>query len=110
MINIYDPNFKIDKLKEISGEELGELIWEYPEIAPMLPEGLKVKGDLDLDGCSLKSLPKRLKVEGYLDLYGCSSLKSLPKKLKVGWDLWIGGCPAKVLPDTKIGGKIIRGY
>ena len=128
MIDIYDPNFKIDELKEINGKELGKLIREYPEIAPMLPKGLKVEGELDLCGCSsleslpeglkvegglylnrctsLRFLPEGLKVEGYLDLEGCSSLKFLPKGLKVGWNLWLKGCPAKVPPDAQIGGEI----
>ena len=88
MIDIYNPNFKIDELREVNGEELGELIMEYPDIAPMLP--------------------KRLEVKGSLNLGNCSSLKSLPEGLEIGGNLYLYGCPAEVPPDAEISGKIYQ--
>ena len=49
-----------------------------------LPEGLVVKGWLDLRDCtSLTHLPSGLVVKGYLDLEGCTSLTHLPSGLVV---------------------------
>ena len=49
-----------------------------------LPEGLEIKGSLDLRNCtSLTSLPEGLEIKGSLYLRNCTSLTSLPEGLKV---------------------------
>jgi hypothetical protein len=53
-----------------------------------LPEGLKVKGDLDLSYSKIKSLPEGLEVVDNLFLHH-SKIKSLPKGLKVWGDIII---------------------
>ena len=53
-----------------------------------LPEGLKVKGDLDLSYSNIKSLPEGLEVVDNLFLHR-SKIKSLPKGLKVWGDIII---------------------
>ena len=52
-----------------------------------LPEGLKVGGDLDLEGTEIKELPKGLKVGGSLDLEG-TEIKELPEGLEVGGEVY----------------------
>lgn len=50
-----------------------------------LPDGLRVGGDLVLDGCkNLKRLPRHLVVKGILLISYCSSLQKLPYDLKAG--------------------------
>ena len=50
-----------------------------------LPENLKVKYDMILDGnTSLTALPEHLTVERNLNLRGCTGITSLPDSLRVG--------------------------
>ena len=68
-----------------------------------LPNGLVVKGDLDLFGTKITSLPEGLEVGGDLDLRH-SRVTSLPKGLKVGGTLDLYGAEVVSLPDDiKIG-------
>ena len=58
-----------------------------------LPEGLRVKGNLWLDGCTgLTSLPEDLIVEEELWVDDLSNLTSLPEGLRVNGNLYLGGC------------------
>lgn len=95
-----------------------------------LPEGLDVKGDLELRGCSeLESLPSDMTVggslviagspisklslqssqsiEGDLELTGCN-IESLPDGLRVTGNLKLNGLPIKSLPKRlTVGGDLI---
>ncbi len=64
-----------------------------------LPEGLSVKGTLDLSGTSITSLPEGLSVKGDLSLYGCTSLKSLPEGLSVKGTLDLQDTSLTSLPE-----------
>lgn len=63
-----------------------------------LPEGLKVKGNLDLADTQISTLPDGLWVGGYLSLSG-TLITSLPKGLTVGDDLYLDGTPIAELPE-----------
>ncbi|MBU1248189.1 MAG: hypothetical protein KKB70_05790, partial [Proteobacteria bacterium] len=74
-----------------------------------LPDGLRVKGDLDFSGCPcLVSLPDDLQVGGSLFLEDCTGLTSLPDDLQVKGSLWLDGCSSLVsLPDgLQVGGNV----
>jgi hypothetical protein len=76
-----------------------------------LPEGLKVKGWLNLYSCKdLISLPKGLKVGGFLDLRNCKSLTLLPKGLKVYDDLYISKSIREHYSDDEIREMIKPGF
>lgn len=52
-----------------------------------LPEGLRVKWNLDLSYCSgLETIPKNIKV-GSIVLIGCKNLRSISDDLKVKFDI-----------------------
>lgn len=58
-----------------------------------LPDGLSVGWSLLLRGCAgLETLPDGLIVKGVLDLRGCASLTALPDGLHVGWYLCLEDC------------------
>jgi len=77
----------------MTDDEFKKLLKKNGYDGSKLPEGLKVEGVLDLQGCtSLTSLPKGLKVGESLYLFGCTGLTSLPDGLKVGVDLYLDGC------------------
>ena len=72
----------------------GQLVLEGCTSLEKLPQDLKVGRGLDLENCtSLKELPKGLKVDRSLDLAGCTSLEKLPQGLKVGVDLYLTKTP-----------------
>jgi hypothetical protein len=71
----------------------GDLDLTYSNIES-LPEGLIVRGDLNLTFCeNISSLPEGLIVRFNLIVEDCSQLYSLPKGLKVGGTLYIGTSP-----------------
>jgi hypothetical protein len=71
-------------------------------------EDLKVKGSLNLSNTSVQSLPNGLEVKGNLDLIGASQIKSLPDDLKVGGYLDLVGAPIQYLPNNlKVGGYLV---
>jgi putative heme iron utilization protein len=71
-----------------------------------LPEGLRVKGWLNLMGSAIASLPEGLVVGGYLSL-ASSNIESLPKGLKVGGHLNLRNSNIKNIPDDiEIGGSL----
>ncbi len=71
----------------------GDLDLTYSNIES-LPEGLIVRGDLNLTFCEkISSLPEGLIVRFNLIVEDCSQLYSLPKGLKVGGTLYIGTSP-----------------
>jgi len=104
--------WKLENNIPFSKEELnvkGNLLLQYTKITS-LPEGLKVGGNLDLDGCYIfKSLPKGLEIGGYLSLTH-SDIKSLPKGLEVGKDLFIGNTLLAKLSDDELREMIKPGY
>ncbi|MBD3407388.1 MAG: hypothetical protein GF411_14825 [Candidatus Lokiarchaeota archaeon] len=105
MVDILNPSLDPSKL---SVEEKIELVRQSDGLlVDILPEGLKVGGDLWLNECSsLISLPEGLKIKGNLDLRGCSSLISLPEGLEVGGSLYLDECSSLIsLPE----GLKIRG-
>ena len=63
-----------------------------------IPNGLVVKGDINLYAAKLKSLPENLKVGGNLNL-SYSTLTSLPRGLKVDGDLNLGYSEVTSLPE-----------
>ena len=62
-----------------------------------LPEGLTVKGNLNLSGTKIAALPEDLSVGGSLHLYG-TPIAALPKGLSVGRNLWLGESTITALP------------
>ena len=87
--------------KHVSGEPLteddliikGDLNLIHSNIQS-LPEGLEVRGDLNLTFCeNISSLPEGLIVRGNLILELCIELYSLPKGLKVDGTLYINTSP-----------------
>jgi len=71
----------------------GDLDLTYSNIES-LPEGLIVRGDLNLTFCeNISSLPEGLIVRFNLIVEDCSQLYSLPKGLKVGGTLYINTSP-----------------
>jgi hypothetical protein len=90
----------LEKLEKMMKENNGSL-WLSRSDIEALPQGLKVKGHLDLRDCtSLKELPKGLKVGTSLNLEGCTSLKELPENLEISeGGLSVKGCTSlKELP------------
>jgi hypothetical protein len=73
-----------------------------------LPEGLKVKGDLNLSHTEhLSTLPKGLEVGGNLDLNWAEKLTSLPEGLKVGGNLDLRNTEISLLPKgLELGGEL----
>jgi hypothetical protein len=104
--------WKLENNIPFSKEELnvkGNLLLQYTKITS-LPEGLKVGGNLDLDGCYIfKSLPKGLEIGGYLSLTH-SDIKSLPEGLKVGGNLIITDTPLAKLSDDELIEMIKPGF
>jgi len=85
-----DKTFEFPGRGEIVAKETLNL--EYRNLTH-LPDGLKIKRDLWLEGCkNLTSLPEGLEVEYELNLRDCSGLTHLPKELKVGGDFYLDGC------------------
>jgi hypothetical protein len=99
--------------RSMTGDEARKLL-----LAGKAPEGLHVRGRLDLTdagtidlprglrcyhldlrGSRIRSLPEGLEVEYKLDLQDCRSLEALPEGLKVG-SLVLRGCTAlRALPE-----------
>ncbi len=104
--------WKLENNIPFSKEDLkvkGNLLLQYTKIIS-LPEGLKVEGNLDLDGCYIfKFLPKGLEIGGYLSLTH-SDIKSLPEGLKVGGNLIIIGTPLAKLSDDELIEMIKPGF
>ena len=71
-----------------------------------LPDGLKIKGDLDLSHTAITSLPDDLKVGGSLDI-NHTTVASLPANLKIGENLDLRHTAITSLPDDlKVGGRL----
>ena len=104
--------WKLENNIPFSKEDLnvkGNLLLQYTKITS-LPKGLKVGGNLDLDGCYIfKSLPKGLEIGGYLSLTH-SDIKSLPEGLKVGGNLIITDTPLAKLSDDELIEMIKPGF
>ena len=104
--------WKLENNIPFSKEELnvkGTLILQYTKITS-LPKGLKVEGNLDLDGCYIfKFLPKGLEIGGYLSLTH-SDIESLPEGLKVGGNLIITDTPLAKLSDDELIEMIKPGF
>jgi hypothetical protein len=104
--------WKLENNIPFSEEELnvkGNLLLQYTKITS-LPEGLKVGGNLDLDGCYIfKFLPKGLEIGGYLSLTH-SDIESLPEGLKVGGNLIITDTPLAKLSDDELIEMIKPGF
>jgi hypothetical protein len=62
-----------------------------------LPEGLRVRGDLYLQGTNIKELPEGLHVGGNLYIHG-TNIKALPQGLHVGGCLYLHGTNIKEVP------------
>lgn len=76
-----------------------------------LPEGARIKHDLDLLGLTaITTLPDNLSVGGNLYLSG-TGIRALPNNLHVGGDLYLTDTPITVLPvDLRVGGNLdLRG-
>jgi hypothetical protein len=94
---------------ELTYDELninGNLDLSYTKVTS-LPEGLRVKGWVNLMGClAIVSLPEGLEVGDYLSL-ASSNIESLPKGLKVGGNLNLRNSKIKNIPDDiEIGGSL----
>ena len=58
-----------------------------------LPDGLRVRGNLNLRDCTgLKALPDGLSVCGDLELDCCTGLTALPDGLSVAGNMYLEGC------------------
>ena len=108
------PNSTIKFLPKNLTKVGGDLILMYSQIEK-LPDNLTVNGNLWLDGCkNLQSLPNGLKVKHELDLRN-TNITSLPSDLQVGGNLYLWNTPIprmytqrqirKMVPGVK--GKII---
>jgi hypothetical protein len=67
-----------------------------------LPEGLSIRGSLNLSGCTaLTRLPEGLSIQGILNLSGCTAITRLPEGLSRAMaELNLTGCSALTqLPD-----------
>ena len=84
---------------EEKGEHRGPLFWKHKYNIPLTKEDLNVKGDLNLAYSKITSLPKGLKVGGDLRLDGCANITSLPKGLVVDGDLNVSGTPLEDVYD-----------
>ena len=62
--------------------------WRAPDIVRPLPEGLSIKGELNLSGTPIASLPSGLTVGGWLDL-SHTPIASLPPGLTVEGGLYL---------------------
>jgi len=56
-------------------------LYELPEI-DSLPDNMTISGNLNMEGCNVKTLPKGFDVGGYLDIRQ-TKITSLPPDLKV---------------------------
>ena len=95
---------------ELTYDELninGNLELSYTKVTS-LPEGLRVKGWVNLMGClAIVSLPEGLEVGGDLILASCQYIFSLPKGLKVGGELHLDGSSLHSLPKgLEVGGYL----
>ena len=68
-------------------KDKGNLSWKLTFNEPLTEKDLDIKGDLDLTYSNIESLPEGLKVGGDLRLDGCANITSLPKGLVVYGDL-----------------------
>ena len=90
-------------LEEDEGSNIKVLERFDPKHVTQLPEGLNVKGDLNLKLCEkLVSLPETLKVGKSLDLSYCSNLAGFPDGLqRIEGNLILKGCTkVKSLPEV----------
>ena len=76
-----------------------------------LPENLTVDVGLYLNNTPIRKLPVNLTVDGWLDLSGCKNLRELPAGLTVGGCLDLRGTPIRKLPaNLTVGGWLdLRG-
>ena len=71
-----------------------------------LPEGLMVRGSLDLRGTQVTTLPEELTVGGSLNLSG-TQITALPEGLTVGGSLDLSGTQITALPEgLTVGGSL----
>ena len=68
---------------------------------PLTKDDLIVNGDLNLANSKITSLPEGLEIKGTLDLRNCTSLTSLPAGLKVDGYLSIS-MPLAKLSDSEL--------
>jgi hypothetical protein len=78
---------------EEEGEHKAPFMWKWLNNEPLTEDDLHINGDLDLTYSNIESLPEGLIVRGDLNLTFCENISSLPKGLKVGGTLYIGTSP-----------------
>ena len=74
-----------------------------------LPENLTVDVGLYLNNTPIRKLPANLTVSGCLDLSGCKNLKELPVGLTVGWCFFLRGTSVTKFPIDLTVAKTIYG-
>lgn len=104
------PFFKMEDAEFFQrATELGFVMSQDFEIYPLseLPDGLKVKGDLDVRFSSLKRLPKNLSVSGSLHIYK-TEITSLPENLAVNGFINLSGSNkiTNISPGLTVGGDL----
>jgi hypothetical protein len=99
---------RIFEFLEDKEEHNAPFIWKWENNIPLTKKDLNIKGNFSLERSKVKSLPEGLKVGGDLDLNGSINITSLPKDLKVGGILWLLGCDSITsLPEgLKVGGAL----
>ena len=99
---------RIFEFLEEKGEHRTPFLWKWENNIPLTEKDLNIKGNFSLERSKVKSLPEGLKVGGDLDLNGSINITSLPKDLKVGGILWLFGCDSITsLPEgLKVGGAL----
>ena len=92
---------------EEKGEHNAPVKWKLINNIPLKEEDLNVKGDLDLSKSNITLLPEGLKVGGNLSLFKCVKLTSLPEGLQVVGLLDLSFSRVELLPeDLKVGGTL----
>ena len=99
---------RIFEFLEEKEEHNTPFLWKWENNIPLTEKDLNIKGNFSLERSKVKSLPEGLKVGGDLDLNGSINITSLPKNLKVGGILWLFGCDSITsLPEgLKVGGAL----
>lgn len=75
-----------------------------------IAENAEIAGDLSLIGVHMRALPNGLAVRGNLDLRACNRLRHIGERLKVNGDLLLGNSPLRRLPQRLSVGKRLRVY
>ena len=83
---------------------IGKLkLWEYGK----LPDGMRIKGNLDLSGSGIEELPSDMEIGGNLDLYGAKKLRKLGEGLSIKGNLNLSFSDIEELPERmEVGGSL----